>query len=143
MNTRERELARRFDIEGVEDAIRAAETPAEKAYVAEMQRIREGVRAVSEAPSISDVQFNAFMSGIREQIEAPQSRRGVWALLSLSTAALLVALSVFVVFMSGHSTTESVVEAATTQLPGATVNSYATQNGTQVIRISTPSRDVP
>ncbi|MFA6243361.1 MAG: hypothetical protein WC655_20650 [Candidatus Hydrogenedentales bacterium] len=143
MNTRERELARRFDTAGVEDAVRAAQSPAEKAYVADMQRIREGVRAVSAAPSISDVQFNAFMSGIREQIEAPQSRRGVWALLSLSTAALLVALSVFVVFMSGRSTTESVVEAATTQLPGATVNSYATQNGTQVIWISTPSRDVP
>ncbi|MBX7259055.1 MAG: hypothetical protein K1Y02_22015 [Candidatus Hydrogenedentes bacterium] len=140
---KERELARRFDTEGVEAAMRAAQTSEEKAYVTNLQRMREGVRAVADVPEISDIQFNAFMAGIREQIEAPQSRRGFWALLSLSTAALLVALSVFVVFMSDHGNSESKVEAATTNLQGATVNSYVTPDGNPVIWISTASRDVP
>lgn len=141
---RELELARRFDADGLDAALREAHSSDEKAYVAALQRMRDGARAIAGAPAISDAQFNAFMAGIREQIDAPpQSHRGIWALLSLSTAALLVALSVFVVFMSNHGNTESKVEAATTQLPGATVNSYATSDGTPVIWISTGSRDVP
>ena len=125
-NKRQQDIARAFDGEG--DPMTGAEA---EAYTRDLQRLRDGVQAVSETPEISDAQFGAFMSGIRESIDArPRGRhRGLWAVASLCAASLLVALSVYLVVFTGADGVQSEVEAATTEIPGAAVDWESDEEG--------------
>ena len=144
----ERDIARRFDGEG--DATVAVPGSEALAYEASLRRLREGAQVAMHRPEIAAAQFPSFMEGIRESIEAPRRHhRGFWAVLSLSTAALLVAISAFLVFAGGpdsqHQVVEAVttqVEAATTEIPGATVEKYTNEDGTAVVWVSTAQRDL-
>jgi hypothetical protein len=137
----QQQLARRFDGEGAE--VSETQTPEERAYLAALERLRTGARAVATRAEIRDAQLPAFLHGIREGIQTPPSYRRVWALLSLSTAALLVALSAFLVFTWRNDDAASVVEAASTQIQGATVSSYSQEDGTAVVWVRVPRRDLP
>ncbi|MCC6487820.1 MAG: hypothetical protein IT364_10005 [Candidatus Hydrogenedentes bacterium] len=142
MNKWQREVARRFD--GESDVQPMAPSAEALAYEASLRQLREGAKLAAYRPEIADAQFPSFMEGIRESIEAPRRHhRGFWAVLSLSTAALLVALSAFLVFGGGpDKSVTTQVEAATTEIPGATVEKYTNEDGTAVVWVSTAQRDL-
>jgi hypothetical protein len=148
MNKWERDIARRFDGEAGESMSGIAAADA-ASYEAGLRLLREGARQASQRAEIADGQFSAFMDGIRENIERPARHyRGFWAVFSLSTAALLVALSAFLVFGTGDQTTPSVeavtnkVETVSTEINGATVDSYTDGEGTTVLWVSNGKRDL-
>ena len=98
-----------------------------------------------EAPVLTDAQFPAFMEGISAGIQQHQPRtRGFWALTSLVTAALVIALATFSIF--GGSTPEPVraneVESATSEIDGATVQIGNSGGGVTTIWISITEDDV-
>jgi hypothetical protein len=149
MNNWERDIARRFDGETTVDESAPVDMQA-AAHESGLRLLREGVRQATQRAEIADAQFPAFMEGIRESIERPQ--RGYhrfWAVISLSTAALLVAFSAFLVFTTGDQTVPLVVEAVTnevetvsTEINGATVDSYTDGDGTTVLWVSAGKRDL-
>jgi predicted anti-sigma-YlaC factor YlaD len=122
-----------------------AECPGCAGLVNRLERWRKGARAVAEKAEIADAQFPAFLAGVREGIEAPERRRsGLWAVVSLTAAALLVALSVFAVFTGpGPAKAHTVVESAETEVEGATVETQdSTEDSSAVIWVHVPRRDV-
>ena len=148
MSKREREIARRFDgeITGPDNRPADAESAA---YEARLRLLREGAAQAAHRAEIADAQFPAFMDGIRENVERPARHyRGFWAVVSLSTAALLVAFSAFLVFTTGDQTVAPVeavtneVETVSTEINGATVDSYTDGEGTTVLWVSNGKRDL-
>ncbi|MDZ4861740.1 MAG: hypothetical protein SGI88_22425 [Candidatus Hydrogenedentes bacterium] len=134
MNAWQKKTAQQFD--GHAGAGPAPSTAGEREYLADIAYLRQGAQTVSPAPEIADAQFSAFMLGIREGIEAPAPRRGFWAALSLVTAALVAAISLFVIFETNNIVqppTVSAVESATTDISGATVTSGTAEDGTAVV----------
>ncbi len=149
MNKWERDIARRFDGETGGDGNAPADARS-AAYEAGLRLLREGAQQAANRAEIADAQFPAFMEGIREETERPaRGHRGFWAVVSLSTAALLVALSAFLLFTTGEHATPTVVEAVTnevetvsTEINGATVDSYTDGDGTTVLWVSNGKRDL-
>lgn len=147
MSTWQKKAAQQFDGQLPEGS--AASTPEAQEYLAGLEYLRTGVRAVSAIPEISDAQFSAFMSGIREGIEVQATpRRGLWAAFSLVAAALVVSISVFVIWESSNVVqppvvnADSVVESATTDISGATVNSGTSDDGNAVVWVDAKSKDL-
>lgn len=117
------------------------------AYVARLERFRAGVRAVSVRPEVSASQMPAFLEGIRERIEAPRRRRsGWWAVVSLTAAAMLVAVSLFALVTGGPDPVKaehSVIESATTDVEGATVETKdSTEGNRAIVWVHVPRKDV-
>ena len=109
-----------------------------KLYAKDLETIREGVKEVTAQERIEDGQLPAFMEGIRERIDRPaRGHRSLWAFASVAAAALIVALSVYMVFTPPSPNT--VVEACSTEVEGATASSYYSDNGTAVVWVE---RDV-
>ncbi|HRI86958.1 MAG TPA: hypothetical protein PK869_01770 [Candidatus Hydrogenedentes bacterium] len=137
MNARQKKLAQRFD--GNAESGISPSTTDEQAYIADLQYLRDAARAIPAAPEISDAQFSAFMRGIREGVDAtPAPRRGFWAALSLVAAALVVAVSLFVIFETNNivqppAVGASVVESASSDISGATVTSGTSEDGSAVV----------
>ncbi len=102
------------------------EEPAHRAYDASLTALGAAARAAMPRAEIADAQLPAFMAGIRDGVETPQrGHRGFWALASLSTAGLIVALSVFsVIMLNSQDAVHSTVEAATTEIEGAEIDTY-------------------
>lgn len=99
------------------------------AYLAQLETLRGGVAAVHTRPEIGDAQFGAFLEGIRTGIEEPalvRWFRPVMAGFSLAAAALLIALSLFIlVSRPDHAPAVSAateVEKYGTELSGASVD---------------------
>lgn len=109
MNSNEKKIAQHFDGELPEGA--APSSPEAQAYLADLQFLRDGVRAVSETPQISDAQFASFMNGIREGIDAPVRGHWLWAKVSLVGAALVVAMAVFVILESKNVVQPPIIRA--------------------------------
>jgi len=148
MNKWERDVARRFDGEA-DGLAKGPKNPETAAYEAGLRLLRAGANQASEKWEILDAQFPAFMDGIRQEIERPaRHTRGFWAVVSLSTAALLVALSAFLVFTTGDQVAPPVeavinqVETVSTEINGATVDSYTDDEGTTVLWVSNGKRDL-
>ena len=105
-----------------------------RSYLEMLEKMRDGVQAVATHEAIGDAQFPAFMDGIREQLEQPKRApaRKRWALASLTAAALIAAVSVYLVLGGGdgNGATTPVeaavteVESARTDIEGATVHTY-------------------
>jgi anti-sigma factor RsiW len=107
--------------------------PACAAHAANMRTMRAALAASVSNERIEDAQLPAFMEGIRDGIERPsRGHRGLWAFASVAAAALIVALCVHLVFMAPPSP-HAVVEAADTEVEGATANGYISDNGTAVV----------
>jgi len=114
-------------------------------YLAQLRRIRDGVSAVARRETIQDAQFPAFMRGIREGIElpAPAYRRGAFAILSFGMAALIVAVAAFAVLSGGPAPVKATeVESAYTDLEGATLNTYNSEDGVTTIWVTVGKDDV-
>lgn len=134
-----RDIERWFDGESpapdaVEDRLARSEPAA--AHAAYLRTLRAGAKARSVAPEIRDEQFDAFMSGIRDDIEAPRTshHRGFWALASVVAASLIVAVSAFIILSGGTKpvAARTVVEDYSTDLKGATVNVQTNDQGATV-----------
>jgi anti-sigma factor RsiW len=110
-----------------------------------LQRVRGGVQARTQStPTISDTQFPHFMQGIRTNIERPARRpMGLWAALSLTTAALLVALAAFSMFYGGPEKVRATeIESASTELQGASVDWYDTKEGVTTVWVNVAKEDI-
>ncbi|MCK5862945.1 MAG: hypothetical protein KAH38_10690 [Candidatus Hydrogenedentes bacterium] len=121
-------------------------TPELQAYQEELIRLREGVHeTIKHTPEISDGQFGSFMAGIHEGIEKPAPRhvKTIWATASLTTAALVVVVSLWVIFSSPNDPVQATeVESAHTELDGAAVNCYDTPQGMTTVWVTMPENDL-
>lgn len=99
-----------------------------------LEVIRGSLKTGSERPVIADAQFSAFMDGIRKEIAVvPRSgHRGFWAFASLAAAALVVALATFSMFTGPRPVGAAEVESVSTDLEGATVGVYSSEEVTTV-----------
>ncbi|HDP36238.1 MAG TPA: hypothetical protein ENN29_14165 [Candidatus Hydrogenedentes bacterium] len=124
----------------------ALETSELQAYRDALLRLREGAQAAAaRAPEISDGQFGAFMTGIREGIEAPAPRRaaGLLATASLAAAALVLVMSLLIIFSRPNEPVRATeVESAHTELDGAAVDCYDTTEGTTTVWVTMPENDL-
>lgn len=115
-----------------------------QAYLEGLRQVHEGIEAVAEDQRIEDAQLPAFMAGIRDgaQRRAPAMRR-MMALASVPTAALIVAVSMYAVFRgAGGDDARTVVEAATTEIEGAQVELYYSDDGTATAWVTRPDKDL-
>ncbi|MBI2435978.1 MAG: hypothetical protein HYV26_24240 [Candidatus Hydrogenedentes bacterium] len=110
------------------------------AYLKQLQVLRQGVAPLREVRGIEDAQFGAFMAGIREEIETPvrASFGGLWAMVSLVAAALIVALAVFSMFTGPQPVKATEVKSISTDLPGATIDVKSADDGPTIV--ITPSQ---
>ncbi len=121
-----------------------AQCPQCRGHLASLDVMRKASVAGVRADSIADAQFPAFLAGIREGVEAPRrGHRRIWAALSLTAAALLVALSFFVIFHEGHAPVDAtVVESYSTGLDSATITSYSSDDGVTTVWVTVSKEDV-
>lgn len=113
-------------------------------HLAQLEKLRAGVAAVARQEMIADAQFPAFMNEIRGVVEAPRGQTpGFWALLSLSMAALIVALATFAVFFGGPAPVKATeVEFISTDLQGAKVDTYKTEGGVTTVWVTMSKEDL-
>jgi anti-sigma factor RsiW len=106
---------------------------------------RAALAPALSAPVLSDQQFPAFMEGIRAGIQEPRTRSGgIWALLSLAAAALVIAVATFSMFSNPASVRVNAneVESVSTDIEGATVGVENGENSVTTIWISIGEDDV-
>lgn len=146
MNTNEKKVAAHFDGQTPE-GVQAPSSREAQAYLADLNYLREGARAASATPQISDAQFSSFMEGIRQGIETTPARGGhwLWTKVSLVGAALVVAIGVFVILESKNvvqppaADAGTVVESVGTEIRDVTVKSETSEDGNAVVWM-TPSQ---
>ncbi|HOJ32486.1 MAG TPA: hypothetical protein PKY35_11105 [Candidatus Hydrogenedentes bacterium] len=94
---------------------------------------------------VSDVQFPAFWKGIEDRLKTPpvRSSQRFWAILSFTTAALIVALSIFLVFFGKTQpvVAQTIVEEVTTDIEGASVSWSPSEDGAMVF-VRVAERDI-
>jgi len=106
-------------------------------------RMRSAIRGLPPVPALSEAQFPAFLDGINREIARPQRRPGgFWALLSLSAAALVIAIATFSLFTGPGPVKANEVESVSTQLDGATVRWGNSDDGLTTIWISIGKDDL-
>jgi len=116
-------------------------------YARHLAIMREGAREAARHQPIADAQFSSFMAGIQEGIRAQEPsgyRWRTWAsLLSLSTAALLIAFSAFWAFSPAQQPVNAtVVESATTDLEDTVVDVYNSEYGVTTVWVNTAKDDL-
>lgn len=114
------------------------------ARVSELRRLRAGAAAVVRHEEIGDGQFASFMTGVRDGL-APRPRGWgrFWAVASLTAAALIAAISTFVIITDQPETVDAtVVESVTTDLEGATVQTYEDEEGDTTIAVTMSKDDI-
>lgn len=110
-------------------------------HIAFLTTCREAVNALPETPSIEDAQMPAFLSGIAEEVHAPRrSRTGMWAMASLSAAALIVAVSMMTITSEGPVpvSADSVIETFSTDIDGASAEVFYTDSHTPTVWLNAP-----
>jgi len=130
--------AEALDVEGL------LEDPEYRDYDASLAALSASAREAMPRAAIADAQLPAFVAGIREGVETPErGHRGFWALASLSSAAMIVALSVFsVIMLKSQDAVHSTVEAAETAIEGAEIDTYTDEeDGTAVVWVSDTGSD--
>lgn len=148
MRRKEKEMTALVDGEGRYAPMDSSvlETPEYQTYRDDMMRLREGAQqAAAQTPEISDGQMGAFITGIREGIEqpAPSHVKGMWATASLVAAALVLVLSLLVIFNSPNEAVQATeVESAVTELDGAAVDCYDSPQGTTTVWVTMPENDL-
>lgn len=104
---------------------------------------RAALRPAVEAPVLSDAQFSAFMAGIRTGIEAPRHRTGgIWALMSLAAAALVIAVATFSIFTGPTPLEATQVESVSTEIDNATVRVEQPEGGVTTIWVNINQDDI-
>lgn len=118
--------------------------PACSARIEGMRRLHDAAVAIVRREEIGDAQFSAFMVGVRDGVTIPARRRHrFWAVASLTAAALIAAVSTFIIMADGPKKVDAtVVESATTELQGATVSTYADEDGDTTIVVTAGKDDI-
>ena len=114
-------------------------------YLASLETVRQFVTATGDAaPAIQDAQMPAFMRGIQDGLdEAPaRSHKSLWAMLSLVTAALIIALATFSMFTGPGPVKATEIESISTELEGATVEWFDLDNGVTTVWINVSEEDL-
>ncbi len=106
--------------------------------------LRQGARQAAHAPEISDAQFPIFMAGLRDALERPEPRHsGLWAMASLSAAALVLVLSILALFSRGAEPVRATeIESAHTELDGVTVDLSNDASGLSTVWVTMPESDL-
>ena len=114
------------------------------AYLEGLQALRYGATDATRREEIQDPQFPAFFDGIREAIGTPRRGHGrLWALASGTAAALIAAMSLVVMFGSGHAPVDAtVIESCSTDLEGASISTSDSKNGVPTVWITVTQDDV-
>ncbi len=115
-------------------------------HLASLRVMREAAHAATAKEAVSDMQFPAFMRGIHDRLESEQTRYmgpTHWAFASIATAALIVAVSLLVIFSGGPSeVSATAIESYSTDVEGATVTTYSSENGTATVWLNVPQGDM-
>ena len=111
-----------------------------------LKQTRERVHALREQPTITEDQFSAYMRGIHDGTDRPQQRRisAGWTWLSACAAAVIVAVSLLSIFSTGPQPVDarSTVEETSSEIDGATMQSYDEADGTATVWVSLPEGDM-
>ncbi len=134
----ERRIDRYFD--GEDDDVSAVEVHLEtcplcRANLERLSTTRRVLQSTRASVGIEDPQLRTLLDGIRGGLRTPAKRPmgGALAWLSVTTAALIVAVSTYALFFSGPGVaTASVVEACETELSGASTSWNYTDEGVTV-----------
>jgi hypothetical protein len=95
------------------------------------------------APVLSDQQFPAFMEGIKVGIHEPNRRSGgIWALMSLAAAALVIAVATFSMFTGPGPAKANEVESVWTEIEGASVQVETPEGGVTSISVHIGKDDI-
>ena len=126
---------------GIEEHLAAC--PECAAYLKRLQVMREGAAAITERQGVADAQFPAFVNGIYERLEAPSplpAKAGIGRLLALASlvaAALIISAAAFTLFSAGPAPVSATeVESISTDLEGATVDWYDSEDGTTTLQVN-------
>lgn len=130
---------------GVEAHI--ASCPACTEHIAFLREVRAYTTESAAVPGIADGQMGAFLDGMWAGVEtAAPHHRPFWAWLSLSAAALLMALATYFVFTDFNSpdrTVEAtVVESAYSELQGASVDVEISEDGAATVWVNNAPDDI-
>lgn len=112
-------------------------------YYDAARQLRRGAQQAARAPEISDGQMGAFIAGVREGVERPEPRAaGLWAMASLSAAALVLVLSLLAIFSRGGEPVRATeVESAHTELEGVFVE-FDNHNDISTVWVTMPESDL-
>jgi len=114
-----------------------ADCPECAGHLALLSALRRGAQSVARREEIRDPQFSAFMSGIRERVEAPRgvNRLGWWAWSSIGAAALIVSAFTFEVVGGGPAPVraQTEIESVSTDLDGARIGDYQEEDGAKTV----------
>lgn len=117
--------------------------PACSAHREALVQWRRALAPVRPTPVLSDQQFPAFMEGIKAGIHQPQRRSGgIWALLSLAAAALVIAVATFSMFTGPTPLNADEVQSVSTDIDGATVSVETPKDGVTTINITVGKDDI-
>jgi len=120
-----------------------AACPVCAALLAELKRLREGVCGILKPGAVEDPQLPAFMAGIRDQLDAPPARsRSIWAVTSLVTAAMVVALATFAMIKGGPDPVRATEVEVSTEIEGAEVGWYDSDDDSITIWINVAEDDL-
>ncbi len=127
---------RDVDVAEVEALI--TERPECAAYLADLEGLRQATAHTVRRETIADAQFRAFMDPIHDAIETPRRRfGGYWATLSLGAAAVIIAVATWSIFTPGPEPVKATeVEFVSTDLDGATVEWYDSEDGITTLEVN-------
>ena len=107
---------------------------------------RQGIESLSSSQEIGDAQIPAFLEGIHEGIHSSPkgTHRSRWAFLSLAAAAVIVTVSSISIIPSGPERVEAEteIESVSTDIEGATTESFHTENYTPTVWVNMPDGDL-
>lgn len=111
-----------------------------------LETTRTAMRRRAETRTEQPVNADRFLVDLRERIETePRRLSPKWGLLSAAAAACLVALSLLSIFTpsdNGAVDARSYVESASTEIEGATTETYHSDDGTAIVWVNVPEGDM-
>ena len=129
--------------EGEQVRVHLAICPACRDHLALLERMRAAIQA-EDVPSLADAQMPAFLNDLRTRVEQKPARSfNLWAMLSASAAAVIVAVSLMSVFTPGQKPIEAtVIENVSTDIEGATTEQSVSDDGTATVWVNLPEGDL-
>lgn len=111
-----------------------------------LEAARPVFRTVAEAASDRPVNVERFLTDFRERREQSQPIRFSprWAFVSAAAAAFLVAMSLMSIFTPEDRAVDarSYVDSATSEIEGATTQTYHSDDGTAIVWVNVPEGDM-
>ncbi len=118
--------------------------PESQSYAHFVETLHKHAQTLPEAPVIADESMTAFLSGIHEGLDTPALSTGrLWTMGSALTAALILVLSLLVIFSRGDEKVRATeVESCTTELDGVTIKTFDNRDGVSTVWVTMPENDL-